>query len=117
MPLFQSLVRGAARRAALTVVIGWSMGLGSVLLWQALSPAMLGRVTTPELLVLLGLQILPAVAVFIWLVDRRQAMAEAPLARPAAADEPVRAVLHTPEQPRLVRGIPHRVTAQENAAA
>lgn len=60
-----------ARRLAVLVVAVMCIATALLIIWHALKPAVLARLTTTQLLVPLALVVLPGLALFGWALDRR----------------------------------------------
>ncbi len=60
-----------ARRLAVLVVAVICIAAALLIVWHALTPAVLARLTTTQLLVPLALLVLPVLALFGWALDRR----------------------------------------------
>lgn len=74
-----------ARRGAVLMAAVLSMTGGMLLAWNMVRPSALAGTSTIELLIVLGLLVLPAAAIGAWQADRAAA-ADAPAAR-AGEDE------------------------------
>ena len=80
-----------ARKLAVGCVAAGTFGAGIVLAWYLFRPGVLASVTTPQLLLIVGLFALPLLALATWEFERRARHA-APVARPAHRD----AMSHAP---------------------
>ena len=61
----------AARRAAVFVVAFICIAAALLIVWHALTPSVLARLSTGQLLVPLALLVLPVLALTGWALDRR----------------------------------------------
>ncbi len=86
-----------ARRGAVVAVAMVSVAVGALLVWTVVRPEVVGTVRTGELVMLLGLSVLPGCALAGWAIDRRIRRNDTGAARAAAAIQPERDT--TPDRP------------------
>jgi len=94
----------SVRRAAMLVMAFGSAGFGVLMIWILVRPGVIAGVATVEMMVVLGLFLLPAVTLAAWFMDHR-AIAEMPAGAcsegaPNAADGATREPGHACATPR-----------------
>lgn len=77
----------AARKAAVALIATASVFVGLLLIWYFVRPGVIAQVTTPHMLVVLGLFLMPVVTLAAWEMERRVRASSPADTQPAPAPE------------------------------